>query len=233
MNKKSKKFNSNLLHNKILPSNLSSSYLRIFFLTILLISLWILTQTVRIYAANQDKLQVGIAEEIIRFHVISNSDSKADQSLKYQVKDALVEALQPYLKEAKDIEEAQDILAGMLPFIEEVATKVIHETNNEYSVTASLTSCYFPMKVYGSYTFPPGYYEALQVKIGRAEGKNWWCVMFPPLCFVDETYSIVDEEGKEKLKYLLTEEEFDLLRNNKVPIKIRFRLFESIKNLFE
>lgn len=220
------------IHNKLLRSDRSSDKTSIVLLLLLLISSWILTQAVNIQAANPDRLQKGIAKEIIRFHVIANSDSDDDQRLKYQVKDALVEYLQPYLKDAKDIEEAQAIITDMLSSIKNVAIHIIEERGYKYSVTVSLLPCNFPMKVYGDYTFPPGQYEALQVQIGDAKGKNWWCVMFPPLCFVDETYSIVDENGKEKLEYLLTEEEFDILKNNKIPIKIRFKIFDSIKKLF-
>ncbi|TAH70892.1 MAG: stage II sporulation protein R [Anaerolineaceae bacterium] len=232
MNKKSGKFNLNFIHNKILDSDQNSSQMRLFFLLLLLISSLAIAQLVRIHSADPSRLQQKIAHEIIRFHVIANSDSDEDQYLKYQIKDALVECLQPYLMDVHDVEEAQDILTDMLPYIQKVASQVIDKNGYNYLVTASISSTYFPMKVYGDYTFPPGRYEALQVRIGSAKGKNWWCVMFPPLCFVDETYSIVDEDGKEKLKYLLTEDEFDALKNNKVPIKIRFKLFDSIKKLF-
>lgn len=222
-----------LLHNKNRLFDSYNNQIRILFLIVLLISSWVLTQTVQIYARSSEKLQEGIADEIIRFHVIANSDSYEDQDLKYQVKDALVHALKPYLKDAKDIDEAQDIIEKNLPLIKDVASRLIEDKGYTYSVSASLSYCYFPMKVYGDYTFPPGAYKALQVRLGDARGKNWWCVMFPPLCFVDETYSIVDEDGEEKLKYLLTEEEFDALKNEKVPVKIRFKLLEAIKKLFD
>lgn len=221
------------LHNKLLHSELNKNQIGILlFLLVLLISSWVLTQAVKIHAANPDKIQEGIAKEIIRFHVIANSDSDGDQQLKYQIKDALVEYLQPHLKDAKNIEDAHEIISDMLPLIQNKAAHVIEEKGYKYDVTASISSSYFPMKVYGDYTFPPGHYEALQVRIGNSLGKNWWCVMFPPLCFVDETYSIVDEDGEEKLKHLLTEEEFDALKNKQAPIKIRFKIFDSIKKLF-
>lgn len=221
------------LHTKALQSGPSSNQMRIIFLLVLLISSWLFTIAIQFHGTRGDRLQKGIAGEIIRFHVIANSDSDEDQLLKYQVKDTLVESLKPYLKDAEDIKEARDILARMLPFIQNIVARVIEKNGYEYSVAASLSSSYFPMKVYGDYTFPPGTYEALQVKIGSAKGKNWWCVMFPPLCFVDETYSIVDENCDKKLKYLLTEEELNQIRSNKPPVKVRFKLFDSIKKLFD
>lgn len=233
MNKKSKiKARLKSLHTIIL--NLDKyTQMHMSLLLILLTLSWILAQAVQLQGAKSNRLQEGIAKEIIRFHVVANSDSDDDQQLKYQVKDALVEALGPYLKEAKDIDEAEDIINNMLPQIQKLAGNVINEKGYKYAVTATLSPSYFPTKMYGDYTFPPGYYEALQIRIGDGQGKNWWCVMFPPLCLVDETYSIVDEESEEELKHLLTEEEFEELKSKKTPIKIKFKIIESLKKLFE
>lgn len=221
-----------LIHNKLIHSNGKNQFSVILLLMIISCS-WILTKAVHIYAANNDRLQEEMAEKIIRFHVIANSDSEEDQHLKYQVKDALVEAIKPYLKNAEDVEDAEYIVKSKLQLIESIASQVVEKEGYKYDVTAILSPKYFPMKVYGEYTFPPGNYMALQVRIGDAQGKNWWCLMFPPLCFVDETYNIVDEDGEEKLKELLTEEEFDALKNDKSSIKVKFKLLEAIKKLFE
>lgn len=191
------------------------------------------TAFVKAQAMHNHDLQTGIAGEIIRFHVIANSDSDEDQALKLTVKDTLVENLAPILSSAQSLEEARAILIRKLADIQKLAETTIQENGYNYPVKVSLTNCYFPMKVYGEFTFPPGYYEALRVQIGNAEGKNWWCVMFPPLCFVDETYSIVDESSGKKLKYLLTEEEYNALTNKKTPVKVKFKLLEAIKNLFK
>lgn len=201
-------------------------------LSVMIIILWVLTQTVQIYAAKPKNLQEDMADNIIRFHVIANSDSKEDQYLKYQVKDALINALYPCFNDVNNINDARSVLEDNLPLIEEVASQVIKNSGYTYTVSTSFTTDYFPMKKYGEYVFPPGTYQALQVRIGDAQGKNWWCVMFPPLCFVDETYSIITEDSEKKLKYLLTDDEFELIKNQKVPVKIRFKLFESIKKLF-
>lgn len=184
-------------------------------------------------AKHNKELQTGIAEEIIRFHVIANSDSEADQALKLTVKSTLVEKLSPYLKDAKDIIDARNILEDKLLFIEQLSEEAIRTNGYNYSVKVSLEKTFFPLKIYGDYTFPQGYYEALRVQIGDAEGKNWWCVMFPPLCFVDETYGIIDEASKEKLEYLLTEEEYEALFQKKTPIKVKFKLWETLKKLLK
>ncbi|MDD3172784.1 MAG: stage II sporulation protein R [Herbinix sp.] len=192
------------------------------------IAMWV----VKANAIHNAEIQDTIAEDIIRFHVIANSDSTQDQALKLKVKDKLVESLSPILSNAASITEARTILSGKLDFIQEIAENTIQQYGYSYPVKVTLEDNYFPLKVYGSFTFPPGIYEALRVQIGAAEGKNWWCVMFPPLCFVDETYSVVDEESNEKLKHVLTEDEYDTLIHEKKPIKIKFKIWDSIKDLF-
>lgn len=182
--------------------------------------------------ANTD-IQEGIAQKVLRFHVIANSDSEEDQQLKLKVKSVLVESLSPQLINIDDITEVKSILSAQLNSIQRTAMQVVQQQGYDYPVEVTLEKCYFPLKKYDNYAFPPGYYEALRVRIGKAEGRNWWCVMFPPLCFVDETYSIVDENSKEKLLQLLSEEEYDTLISGKTPVKVRFKLLESIKDLFK
>jgi stage II sporulation protein R len=188
------------------------------------------TLILRADALRSQNLQEGIAGEIIRFHVIANSDSETDQELKLTVRDALVDALAPQLEPIDTLEEARALISEQIPYIKELAETVVKENGYYYPVTVSLTKCYFPLKIYGEYTFPPGYYEALRVQIGEARGKNWWCVMFPPLCFVDETYSIVNEESGRKLETLLTEEEYNTLTSKRTPVKVKFKLIESLKD---
>lgn len=184
-------------------------------------------------AKANEEVQSHIAKEIIRFHVIANSDSIEDQALKMLVKNALVQDLSPLLNATNTIDEARSVLISNIDNIQAIAEKIIKNEGYQYPVTVSLETTYFPLKIYGEYNFPPGYYEALRVQIGSAKGQNWWCVMFPPLCFVDETYSIVDETSGEKLKHLLTEEEYNTLLNKSTPIKIKFKLWESFKNIFK
>lgn len=224
-----------LIHTKNMMKAKNASHMRKFLLLSILIFTWFLSQAIQISAKNNipNNIQEDIADDIIRFHVIANSDSDEDQQLKIKVKDALVKSLSPYLKDAKSKDEAECILMDKLPLIKNVAKKTIKDSGFTYSISVSLASTYFPMKVYGDYVFPPGTYQALKVEIGEAKGKNWWCVMFPPLCFVDETYAIVDKDAEAKLVFLLTEQEFEALRSKKTPIKVKFKLFELIKNLFK
>lgn len=226
---------SSASHRQVLTTSLhklqSSNRLHIILLLIILLFSFLSMCIIKTHAKAETSLQEGIAQKVLRFHVIANSDREEDQQLKLKVKDALVESLTPQLKNLEDITMVRDAVTKQLTDIEKTAKTVIHQQGYSYPVIVSLERCYFPLKVYGAYTFPPGYYEALIVRIGKAEGKNWWCVMFPPLCFVDETYSIVDENSKEKLLNLLSDAEYEELVSGKAPVKIKFKLFEKIKEL--
>ena len=153
-------------------------------------------------------VQKEIAEEIIRFHVRANSDSDEDQALKLKVKDAIVLHLQEKLADATYLDEARNILYDDRDEIREIALNVIKEEGYDYQVEVYFEESYFPMKVYGDMSFPPGVYEAFRVDIGDACGKNWWCVLYPPLCFVDSTYSVVPDDTKEQFKDILSEEAY-------------------------
>lgn len=157
---------------------------------------------------SSQQMQQNIASQIIRLHVIANSDSSTDQTLKLKVRDAIIQNLQQELKGASSITEARSIILSQLPEIQQTAQKVIIQEGYDYNASLSLGTRYFPVKVYGDLSFPAGNYEALCLEIGNASGHNWWCVLFPSLCFVDETYAVVPEESKEKLKKSLSREEY-------------------------
>lgn len=154
------------------------------------------------------KVQKEIAEEIIRFHVRANSDSDEDQALKIKVKDAIVLYLQEELASATYLDEARNILYDDRDEIKNIALDIIETEGYDYQVEVYFEESYFPMKVYGDLSFPPGTYEAFRVDIGDACGKNWWCVLYPPLCFVDSTYSVVPEDTKAQFKEVLSEEAY-------------------------
>lgn len=172
-------------------------------------------------------IQEGIAGEIIRFHVLANSDTQEDQELKLRVKDGLVDYLAPILSGASDVEETREILKARLGEIGEKAGELIREEGYAYEARAELTHCYFPIKTYGDCTFPAGVYEALRIRIGNAEGKNWWCVLYPNLCFIDSLHGILPEEQKQELQNVLTEEEYDSLLEEEPP-KFQFWILDRI-----
>ncbi len=177
----------------------------------------------------QKQMQQDIAKEVIRLHVVANSDTEVDQQLKLEVKEEVVTLLREKMKQDDSVEKAEDTLRQQLPQIEETATTYIRKKGYEYDVRAELGNCYFPIKEYGDMTFPAGEYKALKVNIGKSEGKNWWCVMYPTLCFVDSTYQIVPEESKEKLKNHLTEEEYQMLLKGGENVEYGLKIVDWIK----
>ena len=160
------------------------------------------------------EVQQNIAKEVLRFHVIANSDTKEDQKLKMQVKTELLEYMNGFLKESDGLEETKEIVLGHLTEIKQTAKEIVEESGYEYRVEAKMEKCEFPEKVYGNCTFPKGEYETLTVTIGAGKGHNWWCVLYPSLCFINDSYGVVADEKIEELKKVLTEEEFISIWND-------------------
>lgn len=176
----------------------------------------------------ENEVQQGIAKEIFRLHVVANSDTEEDQNLKLHVKTKIVDYLEGILGEDRSLEATREAVKTHLDEIEEAAGQVIADEGYDYPVAAAVEKTYFPDKTYGDCTFPAGEYEALNVKIGKAEGHNWWCVLYPRLCFLDESHGIVSEEKKEDLREVLTEEEFLTILNDpekRDQVKIGFKWF--------
>lgn len=180
----------------------------------------------------EQRIQKNIAKEVLRLHVVANSDSETDQALKLKVKETIVTYLRGVMGDASTVEEAREEVLKRLPEIEEIAREKMQTEGYDYEADATLGECYFPVKEYGDLTFPAGDYEALKVNIGESAGKNWWCVMYPTLCFVDSTYQIVPEESKEKLKDRLTDEEYNSLLDGEDNVQYSSGLIEWIRNAF-
>lgn len=186
----------------------------------------------RLYSDSEERqLQKGIASNIIRFHVRAESDSKEDQWLKLQVKEAVLAYISPVLSKSQSVDESRQLLYNESENIRNVAAATLRSLGDESDVNVYFENCYFPMKTYGDMTFPPGEYEAFRVDIGEAQGKNWWCVLYPPLCFVDAVYGDVPEESKEELKGVLTEEEYSMVSGENV--KFRFKYLKIFNRFIE
>lgn len=158
-----------------------------------------------------DVTQEGLAEEVFRFHVLANSDSEADQELKLVVRDGVIQYMKEQLPEDADKEETVRWAKSHIAEVEQMAEQIILSEGFPYSVEAKVETVTFPEKHYGDITFPAGEYEALRVLIGEAKGQNWWCVLYPNLCFVDSIHAVVPEEEKEELENVLTEEEYEMV----------------------
>lgn len=172
-------------------------------------------------------ISTDISNSVFRLHVIANSDSKEDQDLKYKVRDSLLKYMNSICSNCSSKQEAINIVEEHKDNFKEIALQTIKENNYSYNVNINIGNFEFPTKTYGDISLPAGYYDALRVEIGEAKGKNWWCVMFPPLCFVDVSSGIVPEESKELIENNVSEEEFALIsENSSNDIQFKFKLIE-------
>lgn len=124
-------------------------------------------------------------QSLIRIHVLGNSNSDEDQAYKLKVKDAVVAYLAPQLEDSQSLDESREIIQAQLPQIAQIANETLAQSGSSDTVTLQYGQFDFPIKYYGSFSLPAGNYEALRILIGDAQGRNWWCVLFPPLCFTD------------------------------------------------
>lgn len=184
-----------------------------------------------------DASQSTISDKLIRFHVIANSDTVEDQALKLKVRDEVLDYMAPLLKESKSIDESRELIKKNDNVIKEIAKKVIKDKGYTYTVETMLSNENFPVKSYGNITLPQGNYEAYRIIIGNGSGRNWWCVMFPPLCFTDITRGEASyKETEENMKKILTEDEYRLVNANEASankIEYRFKIVDTIKGLYK
>ena len=173
-----------------------------------------------------------IADSVFRLHVIANSDSVEDQNLKYKVRDELLEYMNTISKNCSSKEEVIELARKHEDDFQKIANQVVKENGYSYNVSIKIGNFSFPTKYYGDISLPAGNYDALRVEIGEASGQNWWCVMFPPLCFVDVTSGVVPDESKQVMKDNLNDEEYELISNKEDSnIKFKFSLIEFFKNI--
>ncbi|NLL46303.1 MAG: stage II sporulation protein R [Clostridiales bacterium] len=175
---------------------------------------------IAIFVGSVSSRQTELSENLIRLHVVANSDSEEDQALKLSVRDGILEELEEILKGCNDKAEAEALISRNIDALTQAASEAIFEKGEYFTVTASITEEVFPTVEYDTFTLPAGEYSSLRVVIGEGEGQNWWCVVFPPLCLSiaedtlsyeemglsDETFSIISEEsGGYVVKFKLLE----------------------------
>lgn len=174
-----------------------------------------------------------IADSVFRLHVIANSDSEEDQNLKYKVRDSLLEYMNSLCSNTSSKNEAIKIAQDHIEDFKDITQNVIRTNGYTYSVTVEIGQYDFPTKEYGDVSLPSGMYDALRVKIGSATGHNWWCVMFPPLCFVDVSSGVVPDSSKDLLQENMSEEEYNLITNSSdnSQINFKFKVVELLENI--
>ena len=180
------------------------------------------TSSLQVYSRN---VVEGISDSVVRLHIVANSNSAEDQSLKLKVRDEIIGYLKPMFEDAKNIEETKNIIAFNLENIEEEAERIIKKYGYTYGVTVSLGNFDFPTKEYGNVRFPKGNYDALKIVIENGNGKNWWCVLYPQLCFSENINGVLTEESETKLKNTLSDDQYDVI-TNKSKINFKFKIVE-------
>ena len=175
----------------------------------------------RVMQVKANAVQEKLSGEVFRFHVIANSDSEEDQELKMKVKEAVVAYMRETLSGAENAAEAKAWAIRHKEELVRVSEEVLRAEGCSDKVTAEVVRCEFPDKTYGDITFPAGWYDALRIKIGKTQGNNWWCVLYPNLCFMDSVHAIVPKEGKEELRSVLTDEEYAMIVKG-TPVKIKW-----------
>ncbi|PNV62518.1 stage II sporulation protein R [Clostridium sp. chh4-2] len=178
------------------------------------------------YRQNGEHLASRIAPEIMRFHVRANSDSKKDQELKLQVRDYLLNTIYENLGSSASKSDIKNYILQKKTDLEMLSDTFIEEQGFDYKTTIQVSKQYFPEKTYGDMTFPNGNYEAVTVDIGSGKGHNWWCVLYPPLCFTDAVYAEVPDSSKDTLEHLLAPEDYSELV--KGDVKVKFKLLELL-----
>ena len=172
-----------------------------------------------------------ISNSVFRLHIVANSDSEEDQNLKLTVRDNILE----YMKKISlDINSKETIISLVNEHLDEfrnIALATIHNAGFDYNVNIKIDKFDFPTKNYGDISLPAGFYDALRIEIGNAKGHNWWCVMFPTLCFVDVSSGSLDENSKDVLESNLNEEEYDLVSGDSIGINFKFKIVELFENI--
>ncbi len=176
-----------------------------------------------------------LSNAVFRLHVIANSDSDEDQNLKLKVRDNLLQYMNTISSDCSTKEEAISIANMHKEDFYKIAKQTIYDNGYNYDVKINIGNFYFPTKNYGDISLPAGMYDALRVEIGESKGKNWWCVMFPSLCFIDVSSGIVDDNAKESLQENLNAESYNIIsKSNDSKLEFKFKIIEFFaeKGLF-
>lgn len=171
----------------------------------------------------------NLSNNFFRLHILANSDSEEDQNLKLKIRDNIIKFMneQNFKSKTDTIEYVKNNVSKFY----EIAENTIYENGYNYSVNINIGNFYFPTKNYGNISLPAGFYDGIKIEIGEAKGQNWWCSLFPPLCFVDISSGIVNEEDLEDLESNLNSEEFTLITSSSEDIKFKFKIIEFLNTL--
>lgn len=181
-------------------------------------------------------ISYNLSDSVFRLHIIANSDSSADQELKLKVRDNIIEYMNTLTSSSSDKKDVISMVNNHLDSFKEIALNTIKENGYNYDVNIEIGNFHFPTKSYDDISFPAGNYDALKIEIGDAIGQNWWCVLFPPLCFVNSSTGVVPDDSKNTLKENINSESYEIIsegnnsNDNTSDIKIKFKIIEFFNN---
>lgn len=171
-------------------------------------------------------VSTDLSNNFFRLHILANSDSEEDQALKLKVRDNIIEYMETLTYDGLSKEEVVTLTQNHLDDFKKIAEETIKKEGFDYKASLKIDNFYFPTKVYGNISLPAGYYDGLKIEIGEAKGQNWWCSLFPPLCFVDISSGVIDEEAEKNLKNNLSEEDFAIITSDSETVKLKFKIVE-------
>lgn len=173
----------------------------------------------------------NISSKVFRLHIVANSDCASDQILKLKVRDNVLNYMDSLINSSMSKDEIVKIASDNISKFKSIAVNTINEYGYDYDVSVNVGNYFFPTKSYGNIYFPDGNYDALNIKIGNASGHNWWCVMFPPLCFIDTQSGVLSEESENYLKDNLSNEDLNVISQKDNSYVFKFKTIEIINNI--
>ncbi len=185
----------------------------------------------RVFAGERTS-SLALSDRILRLHILAAGNDTASQEIKLHVRDAILSVVRDALTDVSTAAEAEAALLPLTAEIKAAADSVLAASGVSYRASVEITTEFFPIKQYGSLLLPPGEYRALRILLGEGEGKNWWCMLYPSLCFTEGITASIAEDEKEELRGLLSEDEFDTLFSDKAQKPVfGFRLKDLLKKL--
>ena len=176
--------------------------------------------------AYANSVQNNLSQELLRLHIIANSDSVADQEIKLKVRDRIIESVGNEFSQVNDKNVYRAMLMKKTDEIKKIADSVLAEYGVDYTSDVTFEKLYIPRKYYDGIVLPEGSYEGMIVRLGKSEGKNWWCVVYPPLCFTESTCGELSNDALEYLKDTLSPESYSLITDEGIDIEYKFKLVE-------
>lgn len=197
-----------------------------FCMVIAIFATGILTWNIFLNLENKSTVSV-LSHSAIRFHILANSDSVSDQTLKMRVKESVVNYIYEKTGDFKTVDEAKNFILNNDKTIKSIATKAIADNGYDYTVSSTFGFSDFPVKSYGDVIFPKGTYTSYTIKIGNGKGHNWWCVLYPPLCFVDVSTGVLPDNSKKKLRDSLSDTQYHTV----TKYNFKFKYLKFFNNL--